>query len=119
MKISVHIINIAIIDLNFVDIENETDAYYHVDQLCKHTFPYFNVNRVLVIEYNFYYYVVIIVYVYVERHNSVKLIFGRMVAAKDQRKCWLMLYLFIYEVCLPYSVQVVATSKTGIVERVS
>ena len=44
-----------------------------------------------------------------------------MAAAKDQRKCWLMLLLFVYKVCLPNSVQVFAVSgnESGIVERVS
>ena len=44
-----------------------------------------------------------------------------MVAAIDQRKYWLMLLLFVYKVCLPDSVQAVATNGTesGIVERVS
>ncbi len=44
-----------------------------------------------------------------------------MAASKDQRKRWLILLLFIYKVCLPDSVQAVATSGTesGIVERVS
>ena len=44
-----------------------------------------------------------------------------MRSAKNQRKCWLMLLLFVYEVCLPTSVQIVATSdnESRIVERVS
>ena len=44
-----------------------------------------------------------------------------MASAKDQRKCWLMLWLFIYKVCLPTSVQVVAASgnESRIVERVN
>jgi hypothetical protein len=44
-----------------------------------------------------------------------------MAAANDQRKCWLMLLLFVYEVWLPDSLQAVAASGTEseIVERVS
>ena len=44
-----------------------------------------------------------------------------MVAAKDQRKCWLMLWLFVYKVCLPTSVQAVTANGTEskIVERVN
>ena len=44
-----------------------------------------------------------------------------MAAAKDQRKCWLMLLMFVYKVCSPDSAQAVATSGTEsrIVERVS
>ena len=56
-----------------------------------------------------------------ESHNSVKLIMLKMGSAKDQRKCWLMLWLFVYKVCLPTSVQAVAASgnESRIVERVS
>ena len=56
-----------------------------------------------------------------ESHNSVKLIMLKMGSAKDQRKYWLMLWLFVCKVCLPTSVQVVATSgnESRIVERVS
>ena len=45
----------------------------------------------------------------------------KMGSAKDQRKCWLILLLIVYKVCLPISVQVVATSdnESRIVERVS
>ena len=55
-----------------------------------------------------------------ESHNSVKLIL-KMGSAKDQRKCWLMLWLFVYKVCLPTSVQAVAASgnESRIVERVN
>jgi NAD-dependent dihydropyrimidine dehydrogenase PreA subunit len=44
-----------------------------------------------------------------------------MAAATDQRKCWLMLLLFVYKVCLPDLAQAVATSgnESGIVERVN
>ena len=44
-----------------------------------------------------------------------------MASAKDQRQCWLMLLLFVYKVCLPDSVQVVAASgsESRIVERVN
>ena len=44
-----------------------------------------------------------------------------MASAKEQRQCWLMLLLFVYKVCLPDSVQVVAVSgsESRIVERVN
>ena len=44
-----------------------------------------------------------------------------MASAKDQRQCWLMLWLFVYKVCLPDSVQIVALSgnESRIVERIS
>ena len=44
-----------------------------------------------------------------------------MAAAKDRRKYWLMLWLFVYKVCFPDSAQVVATSANEfeIVEKVS
>ena len=44
-----------------------------------------------------------------------------MVSAMGQRMCWLMVLLFVYQVCSPDSVQAVATNgpESGIVERVS
>ena len=40
-----------------------------------------------------------------------------MVSAMDQRKCWLMLLLFAYQVCLPDSVQAVAMNGTEVSRR--
>ena len=43
-----------------------------------------------------------------------------MAAVKEQRKCWLMLLLFVYKVCLSDLVQAVASdTESGIVERIS
>ena len=67
---------------------------------------------------------VVIVYVHAIQKSQqcqANNIIEKMGSAKDQRKCWLILWLFVYKVCLLTSMQVVAMSdnESRIVERVS